>query len=464
MVFSSLEFLLRFLPLVLLLYFIVPTKFKNAVLLIASLYFYAWGEPVYIVLIVTFCIVNYALALGMDKNKNTVVAKTFYIAAFVINILLLGFFKYADFLIENLNTILDANIGLLHLQLPLAISFTTFQVLSYTIDVYRSHTPVHKNPFTFIMYIMQFPQLVAGPIVRYSTIAQEFDSRTHSIDQFATGVRRFVLGLGKKVIIGNNIGHLWELANSTENPSLLLSWLGIVAYALQIYYDFSGYTDMAIGLGCMFGFHFPENFDFPYFSQSITEFWRRWHITLGRWFRDYVYFPLGGNRVSPVKWIRNILLVWLLTGLWHGASWNFCLWGLYFGIVLIIEKLFLLKVLTRLPGILRHGYASLLIIVGWVIFGLGTIPEILSYLGNMFRLNGIALYNFESLYMLRSNFILLVIAFCGALPIFSNMYKRFSDKALVGALVMPVFYTFVLVVSLAYIVDSSFNPFLYFRF
>ena len=269
---------------------------------------------------------------------------------------------------------------------------------------------------------------------------------------------------GKKSSLATTLDSYGNFANSTENPSVLLSWLGIVAYALQIYYDFSGYSDMAIGLGSMFGFHLPENFDFPYFSQSITEFWRRWHITLGQWFRDYVYIPLGGNRVSSVKWIRNIFVVWFLTGFWHGANWNFCLWGLYFGIVLLIEKLFLAKLLERLPRAFRHVYALLLIIVGWTIFGLTSVTEILSYLGDMFAINGIALYNFESLYMLRSNFVLLLIAVIGAAPLFSNIYKRYADRTSLRALVMPVFYVIVLMVSLAYIVDSSFNPFLYFRF
>ena len=284
------------------------------------------------------------------------------------------------------------------------------------------------------------------------------------MDLFAGGVHRFVLGLGKKIIIGNNIGLLWEFATNTSHPSVLLSWLGVLAYALQIYYDFSGYSDMAIGLGRMFGFHLPENFDFPYFSQSITEFWHRWHMTLGRWFRDYVYIPLGGNRVSSVKWVRNVLVVWLLTGLWHGASWNFCLWGVYFGIVLLIEKLFLAKLLERFPKAFRHAYALLLIIVGWTIFGLGSADMILGYLGNMFAISGIALFNFESLYMLLSHSVLLLIAIIGAAPLISNIYKKYADKTIMKVLVMPVFYVLVFMMSLAYIVDSSFNPFLYFRF
>jgi len=464
MVFSSLEFLLRFLPLVLLLYFAAPAKLKNPLLLIASLCFYAWGEPVYVALMLALCAVNYALGLRIDHHKNTSAAKAALAASIIINLASLGFFKYADFLINNINNVLGSSIAPLNLPLPLGISFYTFQVLSYTIDVYRNQVPAQRNPMTLALYIVVFPQLVAGPVVRYPAIAHELDHRTHSLDLFAEGVHRFVLGLGKKVLIGNSIGLIWEFATGTANPSVLLSWLGISAYALQIYYDFSGYSDMAVGLGRMFGFHLPENFNFPYVSQSITEFWRRWHISLSQWFRDYLYIPLGGNRVSPTKWVRNILVVWFLTGFWHGASWNFCLWGIYFGIVLMIEKLFLGRILDRFPRAFRHMYALLLITVSWTIFGLGSVAAILGYLGDMFALNDIPIYNLESLYMLRSNFVLLLIAVVGAVPLFRNIHEKYSEKGGVGALVMPAFYVIVLVASIAYIVDSSFNPFLYFRF
>ncbi len=464
MVFSSLEFLLRFLPLVLLLYFAAPVRFRNMVLVAASLLFYAWGEPVYLALIIASCAVNYALGLRIDRHLNTRRARFAMCLSILINLTLLGFFKYTDFLINTINSLSGANIGLLHLPLPLGISFYTFQALSYILDVYKGRTPAQKNPADFIFYMMFFPQLIAGPIVRYPLFADDLTHRTHSSTQFASGVHRFVLGLGKKVIIGNSIGQLWDIAVKTSNPSVLMSWLGITAYALQIYYDFSGYSDMAIGLGSMFGFNLPENFNFPYFSQSITEFWRRWHITLGQWFRDYLYIPLGGNRVSAAKWIRNIFLVWFLTGLWHGASWNFCLWGLYFGVVLMVEKIILTRLLVKLPKLLRHGYALLLIVVGWTIFGLGSVHDILAYLGNMFALNKIALTNFESVYMLRSNFVLLLIACAGAVPLVNAIYHKYSEKKFFGALVMPVLTISVLIVSLAYIIDSSFNPFLYFRF
>jgi alginate O-acetyltransferase complex protein AlgI len=464
MVFSSLEFLLRFLPLVLLLYFAVPRRLKNPVLLIASLFFYAWGEPVYVVLMMVSCLVNYALGLLIDRNRGRTTAKTALAVAVVANLLALGFFKYADFLIANLNNLFGSSIGPLALPLPIGISFYTFQALSYTTDVYRGKVPVQRNPVTLAMYITLFPQLIAGPIVRYPTIAQELTERTHSLTLFAEGVHRFVLGLAKKVIIANNIGLVWESATTTAHPSVLLSWLGLIAFAFQIYFDFSGYSDMAIGLGRMLGFHLPENFDFPYIAQSITEFWRRWHMSLGQWFRDYLYIPLGGNRVSRAKWLRNVLVVWLLTGFWHGASWNFAFWGLYFGLLLLIEKLFLGKILQRLPRIFRHLYALSIVLLGWVFFQLDSVPDILNYLGDMFMLNGIDLWNRESLYILRSNLVLLLIAAVGSVPLAGRVYQRCSQQALVRAGVMPVLHIVLLIASMAYVIDSSFNQFLYFRF
>jgi alginate O-acetyltransferase complex protein AlgI len=464
MVFSSLEFLLRFLPLVLLLYFAVPGRFKNLILLIASLFFYAWGEPVYVVVMVASCIVNYALGLLIGGNRGAMTAKAALVGSIIANVSVLGFFKYADFLVENINSVFGSSIDLLDLPLPIGISFYTFQALSYAIDVYRRRTPVQRNPVALAMYITLFPQLVAGPIVRYPTIARELIHRRPSLDLFAEGVHRFVLGLGKKVVIANNIGLVWESATTTTNPSVMQSWLGIVAFAFQVYFDFSGYSDMAIGLGRMFGFHIPENFDYPYIAQSITEFWRRWHMSLGQWFRDYLYIPLGGNRVSRAKWFRNVLVVWFLTGFWHGASWNFAFWGVYFGILLIVERLFLSELLERLPSVLRHVYALSLVLIGWVFFQLDSVADILSYMGDMFAVSSIVLYNSESLYILRSNFVLLLIACIGALPLSRNIYERYSERALVKAVAMPVLYVALLTLGIAYIVDSSFNPFLYFRF
>jgi alginate O-acetyltransferase complex protein AlgI len=386
------------------------------------------------------------------------------VVAVVANLLALGFFKYADFLVETANNVFGASIGNLGLPLPVGISFYTFQALSYVVDVYRERAPVQKRFVALATYIALFPQLVAGPIVRYPSIAQELGHRTHSLDRFAYGVHRFVLGLGKKVLIADAAGTVWASVTATAAPSALGSWLGIVAYTLQIYFDFSGYSDMAIGLGRMFGFHLPENFDFPYISQSITEFWRRWHMSLGQWFRDYLYIPLGGNRVSRAKWVRNVLVVWFVTGLWHGASWHFALWGLYFGVLLMIEKLFLGDLLRRLPRVVRHAYTLSIVLIGWLIFELDSVPEILSYLGNMFALGGIELVNAESSYLLRSNLVLLLIATVGAIPLARNVYQRASELALVRVVVMPAFYVLVLAISVAYVVDSSFSPFLYFRF
>ena len=464
MVFSSLEFFFRFLPAVLLLYFIAPRKLKNLLLLLASLFFYAWGEPIYVFLMIFSCLVNYALAFPIDKYRGNVKSKVALLSSIVISLGLLGFFKYADFLVININNIFGTSISPLYLPLPIGISFYTFQILSYTIDVYRNDTPVQKNLINLSTYITLFPQLIAGPIVRYNTISQELTERKHSLELFTEGVHRFVIGLGKKVFIANNVALIWELSKTTADPSILLSWLGIISFSFQIYFDFSGYSDMAIGLGRMLGFHYQENFNYPYISKSITEFWRRWHMSLSQWFRDYLYIPLGGNRVSIPRWILNILLVWSLTGFWHGASWNFMFWGFYFGVLLLIERLFLSKILDRLPGGVCHLYTLLIIVISWVIFELGSPPEIFQYLGNMFGVNGIDIINFESIYVLRSNSVLLLIAGIGAIPLFKKIYERYAHIIYVKAVIMPVFYIIVLSLSIAYLIDSSFNPFLYFRF
>ncbi|MFC1929836.1 MBOAT family O-acyltransferase [Chloroflexota bacterium] len=464
MVFSSLEFIFRFLPVALLLYFIAPRKLKNPILLIASLFFYAWGEPIYVFLMIFSCVVNYALAIPIDKHRGTAKSKVALVASIVISLALLGFFKYADFFVVNINNILGTSISPLYLPLPIGISFYTFQILSYTIDVYRNNAPVQKNPIALSTYITLFPQLIAGPIVRYNSIAQDLTDRKHSLALFTEGVHRFVIGLGKKVFIANNVALIWELSKTTADPSVLLNWLGIIGFSFQIYFDFSGYSDMAIGLGRMLGFRYQENFNFPYISKSITEFWRRWHMSLSQWFRDYLYIPLGGNRVSMPRWIFNILIVWSLTGFWHGASWNFMFWGFYFGVLLLVERLFLSKVLERLPGAVGHIYTLLIVLISWVIFELGSPADIFHYLGNMFAVNGIDIYNFESFYILKSNLVLLLIAGIGAVPLFKNVYERYSTIIFVRAVIMPVFYVIVLTVSIAYLIDSSFNPFLYFRF
>ncbi|MGB6681123.1 MAG: MBOAT family O-acyltransferase, partial [Candidatus Bathyarchaeia archaeon] len=372
-------------------------------------------------------------------NRATPKEKVALVSSVAINLSLLCFFKYSDFLIRNINSFAGTNISLLNLSLPIGISFYTFQALSYTIDVYRSNVPVQKNLISLATYITMFPQLIAGPIVRYPTIAREIDSRTHSLELFAEGVHRFVIGLGKKVFIANNIALIWESSTSTAHPSVMLSWLGIIAFAFQIYFDFSGYSDMAIGLGRMFGFHIPENFNFPYISQSVTEFWRRWHISLGQWFKDYLYIPLGGNRVSRPKWVRNIFVVWFLTGFWHGASWNFAFWGVYFGILLLIERVFLRKVLERLPKIVRHLYTLWIVLVSWVIFELGSVASILDYLADMFALSDIDIWNFEAVYILKSNSVLFLIALIGSVPLFKVAYEKYYEKVLVRTLLMPDF-------------------------
>jgi alginate O-acetyltransferase complex protein AlgI len=410
------------------------------------------------------CVVNYALAIPIDKYRGTKKSKLALVSSIVVSISLLGFFKYADFFVSNINTIFGTSITPLYLPLPIGISFYTFQILSYTIDVYRNNAPVQKNLIALSTYVTLFPQLIAGPIVRYNTIAQDLTNRKHTLALFSEGVHRFVIGLSKKVLIANNVALIWELSKTTADPSVLLSWLGIITFSFQIYFDFSGYSDMAIGLGLMLGFRFQENFNFPYISKSITEFWRRWHMSLSQWFRDYLYIPIGGNRVSMPRWALNILVVWSLTGFWHGASWNFMFWGFYFGLLLLVERLFLSKVLERLPGALGHIYTLLVVLISWVIFELGSPADIFQYLGNMFFVNGIDIYNFESLYVLRSNLVLLLIAGIGAVPLFNKIYERFSTIVFVRAVIMPVFYVVVLTVSIAYLIDSSFNPFLYLRF
>jgi len=439
MVFSSLEFLFRFLPIILLLYFVAPRRLKNPILLAGSLFFYAWGEPVFIVLMVLSSVINYFLAIAIDKYRDTDRSRAALAASIVISLGLLGFFKYADFFIDSVNSVFGSDIGALDLPLPIGISFYTFQILSYTIDVYRKNVAVQRNLISLSMYIALFPQLIAGPIVRYRSVEKEINERTHSLEMFSEGVHRFTLGLAKKVLIANNIGLLWESAIATSDPSVMLAWLGIIAFSFQIYFDFSGYSDMAIGLGRMLGFRYGENFNFPYVAQSVTEFWRRWHMSLGQWFRDYLYIPLGGNRGSKLMWIRNIFIVWFLTGLWHGASWNFAIWGLYFGVLLMLERLFVADLLARVPRLFRHAYLLLLVLVGWTIFQLETPAEIFGYLGDMFALSGIDFVNAEAWYLLKSNLILLILATAGSVPIFKVIYEKLSPRLSTKAVVMPVY-------------------------
>lgn len=469
MVFSSLLFLFYFLPVVLGLYYLAPRKYRNLVLYVCSLFFYAWGEPVYIILMLFSSLVDYSHGHLIEKYRHRGNwAKLFLASSVLINLGLLGFFKYADFLILNINGLLGAAIPLLELPLPIGISFYTFQTLSYTIDVYRRETPVQRNFISFATYVTLFPQLIAGPIVRYKTVAEELDQRREGLDKFAAGIQRFAVGLGKKVLLANNIGLLWSQVKDTAPTelSVLMAWLGIIAFGFQIYFDFSGYSDMAIGMGKMFGFTFLENFNYPYISRSVTEFWRRWHISLGTWFRDYLYIPLGGNRRGPGKTFLNLIIVWFVTGFWHGASWNFVLWGLHFGLLILAERLFLRRVLERAPAAFGHLYLLLAVSFSWVLFEFESFPAGFAYLRTMLGLGGNALWDSDFLYHLLSNGLLILIMAFGVTPLPDRLWQRFSawlQGKGAGAL-SPIPYLLMLVAATAYLVDASYNPFLYFRF
>jgi alginate O-acetyltransferase complex protein AlgI len=468
MVFSSLFFLFVFLPLVLLLYYIVPQRCQNFLLFISSLIFYAWGEPIYILLMFFSVVVNYALGLLISRNRgNRKTARPALYLSIIINVGLLGFFKYCDFLLGILCSALGVSLAGPGLPLPIGISFYTFQALSYIIDVYRGDTSPQRNFIAFGTYISLFPQLIAGPIVRYRTIAGQLIKRAKGFDTFGAGIRRFVAGLGKKVLLANNIGLLWEQIQGlppSELP-LLTAWLGIAAFALQIYFDFSGYSDMAVGLGKMFGFTLPENFRYPYISRSITEFWRRWHITLGTWFKEYVYIPLGGSRFGRGALLRNLFIVWFLTGLWHGAAWNFVLWGLYNGLILVLEKNFLLKWLSRAPRIISHAYAVLMILLGWVLFTFDNMAAGTGYLKAMFGLSGGGIFDCQAIYYCYTHAILIVIAALASTPLYGTFKQRLQKRsAALYYAAATLSCLLVLFLSTAYLVDAAYNPFLYFRF
>ncbi len=471
MVFSSLLFLFRFLPIVMILYFILPRKFRNALLFISSLIFYAWGEPVYVTLMIFSTVVDYTHGVLVNRFKNQGkmrAARCVVASSMIINLALLGFFKYSDFFILNINNIFGTGIPLLNLPLPIGISFYTFQTMSYTVDVYRGDAKVQRNIISFGAYVALFPQLIAGPIVQFKTIADQLDNRRENFDDFSEGVTRFMTGLGKKVLLANNAGIIWDtvLASNLDTLPVLSAWIGILAYSFQIYFDFSGYSDMAIGLGRMFGFKFLENFNYPYMSKSITEFWRRWHISLGSWFRDYVYIPLGGNRKGPARHIINICIVWLLTGFWHGANWNFILWGVYFGALLIIEKFFLLKLLKKLPAFVSHIYTLFFVVISWAIFAIEDMGVLGKYLAAMFGASG-SLADNTSMYLLLTNAVLFVILAFAATPAPKMLAGRLLNKLgenVSGTVIKNVVFVAILVLSTAYLVDASYNPFLYFRF
>ena len=462
MLFSSIPFAFYFLPAVLVLYFAVPFRFKNAVLLTFSLFFYGWGEPVYLLLMMASIVAAWIFGLLIGKYRGTPKARLFLIASLVTSLGLLGWFKYADFAVENLNA-LGLQLTLPGIALPIGISFYTFQILSYTIDVYRGDVESQKNIVAFGAYVSMFPQLIAGPIVRYADVARQLKSRTHSVEKASLGVRRFVIGLAKKVLIANQLGQLVELYRSTTQPSVLFVWMYAAAFALQIYFDFSGYSDMAIGLGHIFGFDLLENFNYPFISRSISEFWRRWHMSLGGWFRDYVYIPLGGNRVKPLRYVFNVLVVWALTGLWHGAAWNFVLWGLLFALLLTVEKFLLGKAMAKMPGWLVRIPVLAILLMSFVLFNASSLSQALSDVGGMFGLGGLPLVSTASLYYLRSYGLLLLFAAVGATPLVSRTAKKLESRT-VTAILEPVVLCALLLAVTAFLVGGSFNPFLYFRF
>ncbi|MEI3173979.1 MAG: MBOAT family O-acyltransferase [Lachnospiraceae bacterium] len=473
MIFSSLLFLFRFLPAVLVLYYLAPRPLRNLVLLLCSLVFYAWGEPVYIILMIVSILVSYTGGILVDRFKTQGkrrAARAALLGSSVVSLSLLGFFKYADFLIGTVDSLTGAGINLLKIALPIGISFYTFQTMSYTIDVYRGEAKVQKNLISFGAYVTMFPQLIAGPIVQYKTIDRQLRTRKETAGQFAYGIHRFMIGLGKKVLLANNAGALWDTVSSMEHTQIpvVMSWIGLAAYTFQLYFDFSAYSDMAIGLGHMFGFRFLENFNYPYISKSITEFWRRWHISLSTWFRDYVYIPLGGNRVGIWKHIRNILVVWMLTGIWHGASWNFVLWGLYYGILLLIEKFVLGKYLKKLPGVFQHIYCMFFVMLGWNLFVFDDMSAGISFARALFGTYGAGFCSRETLYLLYNNAVLMVLLILGStqLPARAGNWicAKLRGKETILTIVKNVFYVGIFLLSVAWLVDASYNPFLYFRF
>ncbi len=492
MLFSSIPFLYYFIPAVLLLYFLLPlllkytlaplipklsgkltggrwqaspdgflTSVRNLIVLVFSLVFYAWGEPKYVYLMIGTILLFYVCGLAIGTCNGQGWKRFWLILSIVVSLALLAIFKYADFFISSFNAVTGLNMTLLRLALPIGISFYTFQCLSYTVDVYRGTADVQKNPINFGAYVTLFPQLIAGPIVRYVDIARELDHRTHSWDMIARGLRRFLFGLAKKILIANQLGELTNLFRDSGEKSVLFYWMYAIAFSLHIYFDFSGYSDMAIGLGKVFGFHFIENFNYPYLSKSIGEFWRRWHISLGSWFRDYVYIPLGGNRVSKGRWVFNTLVVWMLTGLWHGAAWNFVLWGLLYAAFLLLEKF--VPALLKMPVVLRRCYVLLIVVLGFVLFNATTLTEAITDIGGMFGFAGVPLVTTQTLYYLRSYSVLFVMSIVGATPLVKNLALKLEDKPL-GAVLEPILLIAVLLVCTAYLVDGSFNPFLYFRF
>lgn len=457
MLFSSISFLYYFLPCVLVLYFLVPRHFKNVILLITSLVFYAWGEPRLVLLMLVTIAIGYVLGILIEKDAEH--KKLYLILAIVSFLGALAYFKYANFFVDNFNQVTGLSIPLVRVALPIGISFYTFQILSYNIDVYRGEVKAQRNPIDLAAYITMFPQLIAGPIVRYKDVAVQLESREHNISKVADGIRRFVFGLSKKILIANVLGEMCEGFRLSDDKSVLFYWMYAMAFSLHIYFDFSGYSDMAIGLGKIFGFDFLENFNYPYISKSITEFWRRWHISLGKWFRDYVYIPLGGSRVKRGRHLFNILVVWMLTGFWHGAAWNFIIWGLCFAVLLVIEKTFLLKYLER-TKVLSHIYVLFAVVVSFVIFNASSITQVMADIGGMFGRGDLPLVSGEALYYLKSYAAIGILAIVGATPLPKKIVSKWKGLQYAEPVVLLV----LLIMITAYLVDGSFNPFLYFRF
>lgn len=460
MLFSGIPFLYYFLPAVLLVYFAVPRRGRNAVLLLASLAFYGWGEPRYLALMLASIVLFYIYGRAIGAAVSARVKKGILIAAVLTGVLELGVFKYADFFLSGIAAVTGLRIPLLRLALPIGISFYTFQCISYAVDVYRGDAAPQKSLIAFGTYVAMFPQLIAGPIVRYTQVAPALAERRTRWEDAAYGARRFLIGLGKKVLLANSFGAFAAAFRESTAPSVLFCWGYAAAFLMQIYFDFSGYSDMAIGLGRIFGFSFPENFRYPYLAKSITEFWRRWHISLGSWFRDYVYIPLGGNRVPKARWVLNILLVWMLTGLWHGAAWNFVLWGLFFAAMLLLEKR--VPALTRLPDVLRHGYVLLAVLLSFVLFNAESMAQAGADFAGMFGLAGLPAVTGETLYQLRSYAVLFLTGIAGATPLPAKLWRRLPARA--AAVAEPLLLLALLLLCTAYLADGSYNPFLYFRF
>lgn len=462
MVFTSISFIYYFLPLLLIFYFVVPKKFRNIILLMFSVLFYFYGEPKYILLMLIEVLISYVVGLLIDKYKS----KNILIIGIFIHVLLFGIFKYFNFVIINVNNLFHSNLNLLNVVLPIGISFYTFQIISYEIDVYNKKVNVQNNILKYFLYVFLFPQLIAGPIVRYQDVNNEIDNRNVTFEMFANGLRRFIIGLSKKVIIANNLGELCNIYLNLGDKSVLFTWIFAISYMLQIYFDFSGYSDIAIGLGKMLGFNFPENFNYPYMARSITDFWRRWHMTLSSWFRDYVYIPLGGNKKGVLKQIRNILIVWSLTGLWHGASWNFIVWGLYFGILLILEKFILKKYFSNVPKFIKGIYTLFLVMISFVIFQGDNLSNDFNIIKGLFGLNGELFINNVTLYYLKGYVLFIVLGLIGSTNYVKNLVIKISNgkgKKIINIL-EPIYLLILLIIVTMYLIDSSYNPFLYFRF